>query len=372
MNSVFFVANGFFQDKIENVCIAGENNQGNGVTAQIRLLPSGKVFAAEAGESLLEAALRAGVSLSYSCSNGTCGDCKAKLVSGVVQQKNAQDYHFSEAEKRQNFILLCSVAADSDLEIQVQEANRPQDIPVQQIATRVEKLERLGEDVMALHLRPPRSQTLQFLAGQHVSLEIAGIPPRNKSLASCPCNAMQLEFHIRYAPDDPFADYVFNRLKLSDPVKLSGPWGNFILDDDSLRPIIFFAFETGFGPIKSIIQHAIALELAQPMHLYWLANSPDGHYMENHCRSWEDALDNFTYTPLSGAGGADCPLPISAEFAAQQFIQAGQRVGADHPDLSGFDVYLSGPESTMQPLIGQLRSYSLSDDRLKVDFMQRF
>jgi CDP-4-dehydro-6-deoxyglucose reductase len=342
------------------------------LTAHIKLLPSGKEFVAQDTETVLEAALRSGVSISYSCNNGTCGECKAHLLSGRVNQLVGQDYCFSEAEKNRNAILLCNITAASDLEIEVHEANSAQDIPLQKVPTRVDKLERLSNDIMVVHLRTPRSQTLNFLAGQHVSLEAAGIPPRNKSIASCPCNAMHLQFHIRHVPDDPFSEHVFTKLKVADTVTINGPMGDFLLDEESKRPIIFFAYETGFGPVKSIIEHAIALDLQQPIHLYWLAREGE-FYLGNYCRSWEDALDNFTYTPLviqSGVEGND-PF-VHPEIAAKNFVMAGQRVGADHPDLSGFDCYLSGPESTMQPLIEQLETYGLQKDRLKVDFMQRY
>lgn len=126
-------------------------------------------------------------------------------------------------------------------------------------------MERVQDDTLILHLRTPRAQTLRFLAGQHLSLAIAGLPPRSKSIASCPCNAMHLQFHIRRVPGDPFSEYVFTQLKISQTVTVEGPWGNFSLDESSKRPIIFVAYETGFASIKSIIEHAIALELEQPL-----------------------------------------------------------------------------------------------------------
>ncbi|MDA8384195.1 MAG: 2Fe-2S iron-sulfur cluster-binding protein [Betaproteobacteria bacterium] len=335
-------------------------------------MPSGKEFAAEETDTLLEAALRSGISLRYSCSNGACGDCRARLISGAVRETAPQDFHFSEAEKNRNPILLCSTAALSDLEIQVQEVNTPHDIPIQEIATRVEKLEHPRDDVMVLHLRTPRSQTLHFLAGQHATLEVAGLAPSDRALASCPCNAMHLEFHIRHVADDPFSDYVFTRLKAGETLMIRGPRGDFQLDETSTRPILFFAYETGFGPVMSIIQHAIALELPQPMTLYWLAHEPGGHYLENQCRAWEDALDNFSFTPLAAAHDGDSDPIASPQTTAQHFARAGHEILAVHPDLHQYDAYLAGPETAMQPLIEQLVRAGLPRAQLRVDFMQGF
>ncbi|MCP4042957.1 MAG: hypothetical protein GY731_13530 [Gammaproteobacteria bacterium] len=67
-------------------------------------------------------------------------------------------------------------------------------------------------------------------------------------------------------------------------VLVTGTFGEFTLDETSVRPLIFLAYETGFASIKSLIEHVIALELEQPLHLYWIAGKPGGHYMGNYCK----------------------------------------------------------------------------------------
>jgi CDP-4-dehydro-6-deoxyglucose reductase len=46
---------------------------------QVKNINSGATFTVNEGESVLDAALRQGVMLPYSCKNGTCGSCKGKL-----------------------------------------------------------------------------------------------------------------------------------------------------------------------------------------------------------------------------------------------------------------------------------------------------
>ena len=48
-------------------------------------LQGGTTFEVRKGETVLNAALRQGVMLPYSCKNGTCGSCKGRLVEGEVQ-----------------------------------------------------------------------------------------------------------------------------------------------------------------------------------------------------------------------------------------------------------------------------------------------
>lgn len=342
---------------------------------RIRILPSGREFTAEKTETVLEAALRSGIAIKYSCNTGSCGECGGRIVSGQVRETQHHDFNFSDAEKAQGKVLLCSTAAESDLEIEVREVGGVEEIPLQQIATKVEKLEQIQDDIIILHLRTPRTQTLHFLAGQHVSLSIEGVPTRNKSLASCPCNAMHLQFHIRRVPDDPFSEYVFNQLKPSQTVTIDGPRGNFTLDEASRRPIIFVAYETGFAPIKSIIEHAIALELEQPIHLYWMAHRPDDHYLQNLCRSWVDALDNFTYTPLSGqplTGRNSWEASTDPTAALRDIRLVGAAITADYPSLASHDVYLTAPDSALDAISSTLYRQGLPPSQLHVDVMKRF
>lgn len=341
----------------------------------IRLLPSGREFTAEKTETLLDAALRSGVALNYNCNTGTCGGCGGRVVAGRVRETQHHDFNFSSVQKAEGHVLLCSSAAESDLEIEVSEAGGVEDMPLQRIATRVERLERIQGDTLILHLRTPRSHTLRFLAGQHVSLGIEGVPSRNKSLASCPCNAMNLQFHIRHVPGDLFSEYVFTQMKPSQTVMIEGPWGGFTLDEASRRPILFVAYETGFAPIKSIIEHAIALEMEQPIHLYWMAHRPGDHYLQNLCRSWLDALDNFEFTPLAGeplTGKNSWEATSDPTADVRDMKILGAAIAKDYPDLSGHDVYLTAPDDSLDVISSLLLQRGLPRQTLHLDSMKRF
>lgn len=303
------------------------------MTASVRVLPSNHDFLLEGNDSILEAALRSGLALNYGCSNGNCGLCKAKVVSGEVQKIRPHDYSFTAAEKAQGYVLLCANTAITDLVIEATEAGGVQDIPFQEIDTQVKKIERLGGDIAILTLQTPRSKRLRFLAGQHALLGIATDLAATYPLASCPCDDRNLQFHIRRNDGKAFSNHVHKILRRSDSVKLQGPQGIFLLNEDSHRPIIFIAYETGFAPIKSLIEHAMALDTAEHMHLYWLAEGGDGHYLSNLCRSWADALDNFDYTPLIVSTVSD-----SAE-------QLRTQLHKNHLELGEYDVYMASPEA---------------------------
>lgn len=300
------------------------------MSAHVVLHPSRHEFFVEGADTILDAALRSGLALNYGCSNGNCGLCKARVVSGQVQKVRHHDYVLSEAEKQQGYTLLCSHTAVGDLVVEALESAEPSDIPAQQIVAKVKAAQPLGDDLMLLQVQTPRTNRLRFLAGQNLTLT-AGEASTQLPIASCPCDDRNLQFHVARNAEDGFAKKVFDNLKSGSNVTLYGPWGDFVLRADSPRSIVFIACDTGFAPIKSLLEHAMALELSDRLCLYWLATPATGHYLSNLCRSWADALDNFTYAP------------VTAEHRdAAALIRS---IRAEHAGLNGFDVYVAGPEA---------------------------
>lgn len=311
------------------------------MSAQVTIQPSGHEFFVEGNDTLLEAALRAGIPLNYGCSNGNCGECKARLVSGQVKKVHPHDFVLKDPEKANGAFLLCSYTAITDVTIEatVFGAN---DIPEQGLTTKVKAVEMLGDSMAALHLTAPRSQRLRFLAGQHVTLSIDDAEGEYY-VASCPCEDRHIELHIR-RDNRGFSRKVFSDLRKEDPVRIEGPHGNFVMKLDSRRPVLFIAWEDGFAPIKSLVQHAMSLEIAEAMYLYWAAESV-GHYQDNLCRAWTDALDDFVYQPMATKPG---PKAVA------------EAILAHHPDLQRCDIYAAGPAEFLDALRAAALAHGLS------------
>jgi CDP-4-dehydro-6-deoxyglucose reductase len=300
-------------------------------SAQVTVMPSGHTFSIESHDTILQAALRAGIPLNYGCNSGNCGDCMARLVSGEVSKIHPHDFLIKDADKAKGALLMCACTAVGDIVIEANIAGAD-DIPRQTIATRVKAVDPINEQILALHLMTPRSQRLRFLAGQSVRLE-AGGAVGEYYIASCPCEDRHIELHVR-RDQQAFAELAFSNLAKEAAVTLTGPDGGFVIKLDSRRPIIFVAWDDGFAPIKSLIQHAMSLEVAERMHLYWLADEL-AHYQENYVRSLADALDDFDYKMM--------------DTDADPTELAG-RVLADHPDLTRYDIYAAGPTAFLESL----------------------
>lgn len=311
------------------------------------------MFDVQTRESVLDAGLREGLNLDHNCANGSCGACRARLVRGDLQLVNHYDYRFTPQEREQNYFLMCCHRPASDVEIEAHELGTAAEVPEQHIRAKLQKIETLQDDVVQLYIRAPRSDNLLFLAGQSVELHFDGMKPVTMALAGCPCDGMNLRFHVRRRARDPFSDLVFNRLKKGREVVVTGPLGTFTLDDESKRPIIFLCWETGFAPIASLIDHAIQLDEGRPMHLYWLSGLENGRYLSNYCRAWQDALDDFHYHGVDLAPVGD-----------SSFVSVMENIIAEHGDLAAWDCYAVLPYEGLKAL-DKLKAAGLPRERLR-------
>lgn len=318
------------------------------VSAQVTLRPSGHEFEVVGHANLLQSGLHAGLKLNYGCGNGSCGMCKVRVISGQVARLMPTDYPMSEAERQQGYVLMCAhTAASSTLTLETLEASGPADIPTQDLVAQLRQVKPLGADTLQLHLQTPRTHRLRFLAGQSVTLGLVGARGEDVRatypVASCPCDDRNLIFYIARDAADPLAEQLFSDgLKPGVAVSVRGPLGDFVLNE-STRPLVFAACDLGFAPLRSLIEHAMTLDAAPSLSLFWLATRSDGHFMDNLCRSWAEALDGFEATLSHHADPAAGAREMAAAMRADLF------------DVD-CDFYLAGPTAFVSALADALHA----------------
>ncbi|MDO8207555.1 MAG: CDP-6-deoxy-delta-3,4-glucoseen reductase [Gallionella sp.] len=301
------------------------------MTFQTTIQPSGHQFPIEEHETILEAALKHGYVLPYSCRDGVCGACKGKVMQGQVD--HGKSGALTEAEKDCGMALFCCAKPQSDLLIECHEVNAVKDIQVKTMPCRVHSMEKLADDVMVLKLKLPANERLQFLSGQYIDILLKDQKPRSFSLANAPHSDDFLELHIRNIAGGAFTHHVFEEMKERDILRFKGPLGTFFLREDSDKPIIFVASGTGFAPIKAIIEHALYIGIKRPMHFYWGARKLSDLYMLDMAKSWEALGIKFTPV-LSDA------LPEDEWQGRTGFVH--RAVMEDYSDLSPYVVYACG------------------------------
>ena len=305
------------------------------MTFQVLVNPSGRQFSCDAGESILAAAIRAGVGLPYGCKNGACGSCKGKLISGQAELGTHQERALSAAEREAGQTLFCCAMPQSDVVIEAREVLGVGDFPIKKLPSRVAKLERLTDDVMILSLQLPATERMQFKAGQYIEFLLKDGKRRAYSMATAPHSDELLALHIRHMPGGLFTDQVFGTLKEKDILRFEGPLGTFFLREDSEKPIVMLASGTGFAPIKAMIDHWAHQQSTRPITLYWGGRRPTDLYMNALCEEWAKTLPNFRYIPVISDA-----LPEDNWTGRTGFVH--KAVMQDLQNLSDYQVYACG------------------------------
>lgn len=303
------------------------------MSQQITLQPSGHVFHAQNGETILEAALREGYLLPYGCRNGACGSCKGKVVEGSVDHGNAQETALTAADRALGMALFCQARPRSDLIIECREIGAAKDIPVKILPCRVQTLERIAPDVMRIRLRLPASERLLFLPGQYIDILLKDGTRRSLSLANPPHDDGLLELHLRDYGGS-FSTHVFTQMKEKDILRFEGPLGTFYLHEDSDKPVVLLAGGTGFAPIKAIIEHAIHHNITRPLLLYRGARRSADLYLNELPETWQRE-HGVKYIPVLSD-----TMPDDHWTGRTGLVH--EAVMADLPDLSGHEVYACG------------------------------
>ena len=297
---------------------------------KVKVQPSGHEFDVEEGESVLTAALRQNLVLPYGCRNGACGSCKGRIVEGRVDYGVYQRKALTEEEKAQGKALFCQAKPLTELVIEARTIGAARDIPIRTLPCRIQKLERLADDVMVLYLRLPANERLQFLAGQYIEFLLRDGSRRSFSMGNAPHDDELIQLHVRHVAGGQFTDHVFGKMKERDILRLEGPLGTFFLREDSAKPAVFVASGTGFAPIKSIIEHALHKGVTRPMVLYWGGRRPKDLYLDALARQWP-----IRYIPVVSDA-----LPEDNWTGRTGFVH--RAVMEDFPDLSAHQVYACG------------------------------
>lgn len=296
---------------------------------------SGRQFSVAAGETVLEAAQRAGVALPYSCRAGVCGSCRATLLEGRCEYLRNPPLALSAGALAQHAVLLCQAVPASDLVIEAREVASVSDIARRQIEVVVAGRVQLAPGVTGLQLLPETGESrLNWLPGQYLDVLLQDDRRRPFSIANGPLGDGMIELHVRHVAGGGFTSWVSDRMRIGDRLRIEGPLGTFVPREDSERPMVFMAGGTGFAPIKAIVEHFMALGTQRSMQVYWGARSAADIYLRSLAERWARESPNLQFHPIVSDPGqaADLRRGLVHEAVLQ-----------DHPDLSGHEVYMSGP-----------------------------
>jgi CDP-4-dehydro-6-deoxyglucose reductase len=306
---------------------------------KITVQSSDHAFTAEPGQTILDAALEAGIVLPYSCRDGACSTCRGKVVSGDYDAGPCPEQILSADDLTAGYTLFCQARPRSDMVIEAREIRMASDIQIRKMPSRVMAIDRVGADVAIVSLQLPASDPFRYYAGQYIQFILKDGRRRSYSMANPPSDENRVELHLRHMPGGAFTDRVFgaaeNPLKVREILRVEGPLGSFFLREDTGKPLVFLASGTGFAPIKAIVEQMIASGDRRTVTLYWGGRRPADLYMHDKAREWEQSLPGFRYVPVVSDALDEDHWQGRTGFVHRAVVE-------DFPDLSGHQVYACG------------------------------
>lgn len=300
------------------------------------------------GDTVLRAALRAGVGFPYECNSGGCGSCKFDLVSGTVDNLWPEAPGLTERDHRKGKLLACQCVPTSDLAIKarIDQDFIPKIRPQRQLARLV------GVTDITHDIREFRFLTdapARFLPGQYAILKIVGVDaPRCYSMSNIPNAGGEWHFQIRRVPHGRFTSALFSRLRVGDQIEIDGPYGLAYLREDRQRDIVCIAGGSGLAPMVSIARGAAAAGMLQQHHLHFFygGRTPRDLCGEDFLRELDPEGKRIFYHPV-----------VSDAYSVEQHGWTGD-IGFVHEwvprklgdELGAFEFYFAGPPPMTQAI----------------------
>ena len=220
-------------------------------------------FECDPGEKILHAALRRGVELPYECATGTCGTCKARLVSGRTESEwpEAPGGKYLKGEGE---LLTCQSLAHEDcaLETFTLKSREPEAAAPRVLAGVVHDLRRLTHDVAAFEV--DLEAPIEFDAGQFALLTVPGIVgARAYSMVNFARGAERLSFVVKKKPDGAVSAWLFGEDAggvEGARVALFAPLGHATFRPDVRKHVLCIAGGSGIAGMMSILARACEAE----------------------------------------------------------------------------------------------------------------
>ncbi|GJL59053.1 MAG: hypothetical protein NPIRA03_19100 [Nitrospirales bacterium] len=173
---------------------------------------------------------------------------------------------------------------------------------MQEFNAQVSRVKNLTRDVRELELTLLTPDTIEFKAGQWISLDVwhPGLKqpvPRQYSIASPPSQSHQVTLLFNRVPDGPGSNYLFS-LHEGDPVTFQGPNGSFLLQKNPGQDLVFVATGTGIAPFRSMLSTFLEEPSAGTLTLYWGLRSQRDLYYQHELEALARRHPNFSFITI--------------------------------------------------------------------------
>lgn len=299
----------------------------------------GKTYKLSEGQTALDAMLRGGANIVFSCRRGTCRSCMLEAVSGDPGE--ASQARLPQELRDLGFFLPCVASHPENVEAVLPDLSKwvtP--------ATLISRTE-LADGVYKIQLEPERN--IEWRAGQFISIRNPNGDVRSYSLASIEEDYF-VEFHVRHYPDGKISDWLINDLNIGDTVEFNGPTGTcYYSRDVEDKPLVLVGTGTGGGMLLGIARDALTKGHSTPIQFYHGAGAENGLYLRDELAALSSKYPNFSATSVA-----------SQEAGKQRALNV---MLADNSELAQAAVFICGnPNMVESARIGAVRNGASIDN----------
>lgn len=287
----------------------------------------------------------------------TCGACKFRLIEGGGDVSPVEEPFLNAEEKANNVRLACQTKVRSSMKIEVMREL----LDAKEYRGTIEHLEDLTYDIKLVRIKLLDPDVMEFKPGQYAQIRIPGMEiERAYSIASNPKDNHHIEFIIRLVPKGKATTFVHKALENNDDIIITGPYGDFFLQEDSDKPIVCIAGGSGKAPIRSIL--SVLKDKGMPRKVYYFfgALTQNDLYMTEEFRKLEQEFPNFKYIPaLSKAEDDDTwtgEKGLITDVVSRHF-----------DDLSNHEAYLCGSPGMIDACIVRLKAAKMPEEQIYFD-----
>jgi len=308
------------------------------VSYELTIEPLGQTIEIEEGQTILDAALRAGIYLPHACCHGLCATCKVDILDGEVEHGEASSFALMDFERDEGKCLACCATVEGDITIEADIEDDPdaENLPVQDFDGEVTRIESLTPTIKGVWIK--LDNPIRFQAGQYVNLELPGdIGSRAFSIASVPSSDGEVELNIRIVPGGKGTTYVHEQMTVGERVRISGPYGRFFVKKSAQMPVIFMAGGSGLSSPRSMILDLLEEGCELPITLVYGQRTRAELYYHDEFLALAGQHANFRYVP------ALSDEPEGTDWAGfRGYVHDAAKDAFDN-DFRDHKAYLCGP-----------------------------
>jgi len=312
-------------------------------------------------ETVLSAALRAGVGVPYECCSGICGTCRFEIVAGEVRSQWPDAPGLGPRDRRLHRQLACQSRPLSDCVIRLRLDDRY--IPAikpRRMTGALRSIEPVTRDIRRVTISTGCSA--EYLPGQFVLFHLAGVAsPRAYSMSNGPNGEGAWEFYIKQIPGGEFTGALFNKTAAGASLELEGPYGMAYLRRTSDRPVLCIAGGSGISPMLSIARALARDQSVRPLHFYIGGRAPSD--VSSLVSIVEAACGARTIHVGAAVSDAELAAEWNGEFGPIHALVERDLAAR----LKDFDIYLAGPPPMVQACLAMLARYEVAADRVHYD-----